>query len=72
MGHLKSVLQFFLVLLGPDEYWPLSSMSVAPTGLSDAAWLVTELEVPETETSLKELVNVQLETPLAVWKTDKQ
>jgi len=67
MGHVKSVLQFFWVILGADEYWPLSSVSVAPTGLSDAAWLVIELK---TETSLKEPVHVQLETSPAVLKTD--
>jgi len=42
-------------------------VSVAPTGLSDAAWLVIELK---TETSLKDPVHVQLETSPAVLKTD--
>lgn len=43
-GPFEVVLELFLALLVADEYWSLSSMSVAPTGLSDAAWLITELK----------------------------
>lgn len=47
-GPFEVVPEFFLILLVADEYLPLSSVSVAPTGLSDAAWLLTELRT-ETE-----------------------
>lgn len=66
----KVVLEFFLVLLVADEYLPLSSMSVAPTGLSVAAWLIIELKI-ETETCLKELAYLQLETSLAISMTEQ-
>lgn len=42
-GPFEAALEFFSVLLVADECLPLSSESVAPTGLSDAAWLLTEL-----------------------------
>lgn len=69
-GPFKVVLEFFLVLLVADEYLPLSSMSVAPTGLSVAAWLIIELKI-ETETCLKELAYLQLETSLAISMTEQ-
>lgn len=43
-GPFEAALEFFLVLLVVGEYLLLSSVSVAPTGLSDAAWLLTELK----------------------------
>lgn len=52
-GPFEAVLESSLVLPVADEYWPLSCVSVAPTGLSDAAWLPTELKT-ETETTHEE------------------
>lgn len=52
-GPFEVVLGFFLALLVADECSPLSSVSVAPVGLSDVAWLLielkTETEVPRME-----------------------
>lgn len=70
-GPFEVVLEFFLVLLVVDEYLPLSSVYVALIGLLDAAWLLIELKT-ETGTCLVELVNLQLETSLAVLMTDQQ
>lgn len=69
-GPFEVVLEFFLILLAADEYLPLSSVFVAPIGLSDAAWLLIELRT-ETGTCLVELVNVWLETSLAVLMIDQ-
>lgn len=69
-GPFEVVLEFSLVLLAADEYLPLSSVSAALAGLLDAAWLLTELKT-ETVTCLVELVNLQLETSLAVLMMDQ-
>lgn len=52
-GPFEAVLEFFLVLLVVGEYLLLSSVSVAPTGLSDAAWLLTELKTETKGPRLK-------------------
>lgn len=43
-GPSEAALESSSVLPVADEYLPLSSVSAAPAGLSDAAWLLTELK----------------------------
>lgn len=69
-GPFEAALEFSSALLAADGYLLLSSVSAALAGLLDAAWLLTELKT-ETVTCLVGLVNLQLETSLAVLMMDQ-